>query len=217
MKILIANALTVPLETIGEADAVYADPPYVGQEKRYDSEPTDWKALLERMEEIAPVRALSCNGKSEDIYRLLSLIGPERVRICAWVKNYSPWFKCRAWPALAWEPVLLWGHDRLWEEHEKQECRSDWPKPYDWVMTGPPTKNNTDRMWHPTAKHPDFCEWVVRLMCGVVKGKRVVELFAGSCGVGRAAESLGADVVAVEIREDYAMRAANLWDEVTRA
>lgn len=90
----------------------YADPPYVGQSKKFYADHPDYAgevdhaALIARMESEFPDGwALSLSSPS--LPEILALC-PDGVRIGSWVKPFCS-FKPNVNPAYAWEPVIWKG------------------------------------------------------------------------------------------------------------
>ncbi len=125
----------------------YADPPYMGQAKRYpEKSEVDQEGLINQMTHFYSCWALSCSSSS--LKQLLSWC-PDDVRVAAWVKPFCS-FKPNVNPAYAWEPVIFW--------HPRARGR-DIDTVRDWVSV-----NITLRKGLIGAKPPEFCFWLFNLL-----------------------------------------------------
>lgn len=162
-------------------DAVYADPPYKGQGKRYGCGDINIPELIAKMENVAPRRAMSVSAPMlHDVLPLLP-----KCRIMPWVKPQTS-FKPNVWPAYTWEPVLVWG--------DIKACR-EMPTPRDHLVAAAAQRRPGQFV---TPKPPDFADWIIRVLLPRPVGKVFVDLFAGSGAVGRVANGLGCRVVSVD-------------------
>lgn len=179
------DALSLGSQLAG--DAVYADPPYEGQHKRYNCEPVDYQALISVMEQIAPVRALSC---SVPMLRSLLTLVPVKSRVAVWMKPWA-FFKPGVWPGYSWEPVIIWG---------KITADRSAPTPRDWLLWPMAVKPQSA---HVTPKPPEFAEWVTEMILPKPAGKWFVDLYCGSGVVGSVAEQRGCQVFCVDTAEAH--------------
>lgn len=164
------------------ADAVYADPPYRGQGKRYGiKKDIEMRQLIQKMEQIAPVRAISVSAPM--IQEIINII--PQARILPWVKPQTS-FKPNVWPAYTWEPVFVWG-----------ELKADrtMPTPRDHIIAAAHQKRPGEFI---TPKPPEFADWIIRVLLPRPAGKTFCDLFAGSGAVGKVADGLGCKVISVD-------------------
>lgn len=165
-----------------KADAVYADPPYKGQGRRYGiKKDLQMKNLIKVMEDIAPRRALSVSAPM--IPEILELL--PNARILPWVKPQTS-FKPNVWPAYIWEPVFIWG-----------DIKADrtMPTPRDHLVADAYQKKPGEFV---TPKPPEFADWIIRVLIPKPSGKVFCDLFSGSGAIGRVADGLGCSVIAVD-------------------
>jgi hypothetical protein len=150
----------------------YADPPYLGQCKRYahrHDEPWNcWDDLETHRKLVGHLEATYPDGwamsaTSVSLPRLLPLCASD-VRVGAWVK---PWctFKPSVNIAYAWEP-LIWRGGRPIPRRERPGTA-----PRDWVAA-----NALGAALG--SKPPRFCRWVLDLL-GYIDGDTVDDLFPG--------------------------------------
>lgn len=146
----------------------YADPPYLGQAKRYsDRAEVNHGVLIGTLvREYPDGWALSCSSSS---LRLLLPMCPPDVRVLAWTKPYA-WVKKNTHPTYAWEPVLLCG-GRKWGDG-----RVTWA--YDCLHAGRVEQGFTG------AKPEAFCRWLFRCF-NAQPGDQLDDLFPGTGAVGR--------------------------------
>ena len=148
----------------------YADPPYIGQGKRYGCSEIDHGELIGRLARDFPDGwALSCSSTS---LRTLLPLCPEKVRVGAWVKRFAI-FKPGICPAYAWEPVIFMGGRR---KSRKQFTGRDWCAA-DIVQLG-----------FTGSKPDEFCYWLFDLL-NMKAGDEFVDLFPGTGRVTRAWEA----------------------------
>jgi len=149
----------------------YADPPYVGQGKRYGCEEIDHSDLIARLVRDFPDGwALSLSSNS--LRQILDLC-PTKVRVAAWVKTFAI-FKPGITPAYAWEPVIFaGGRKRTRKEFSGR----------DWCAANIVQKGFTG------AKPREFCWWLFDDLMGMKPDDELVDLFPGTGAVTRAWES----------------------------
>src|SRR5690349_17984030 len=141
----------------------YADPPYVGQGRRYvEKQEVDQEKLVKRLvSEYPDGWALSLSSPS--LQQIIAYC-PSDVRVMAWVKPFAA-FKPNVNPAYAWEPVIVRGgrkRDR-WE-----------PTVRDWVSA-----NITLKKGLVGAKPEPFCEWILNVL-NVQTGDQLDDLYPGT-------------------------------------
>jgi len=140
----------------------YADPPYMGQGKKYPEKcEVDQEGLINKMTTFYQCWALSCSSSS--LKRLLAWC-PSDVRIAAWVKPFCI-YKPNVNPAYAWEPVIYW-HPRKRERYISTVR--------DWVSV-----NITLRKGLTGAKPPEFCLWLFELL-GLTEDDELDDLYPGT-------------------------------------
>lgn len=141
----------------------YADPPYLGQGKRYkEKAEVDYKTLISRLvQEFPDGWALSCSSPS--LQTLLTLC-PQDVRILAWVKPFCI-FKPGVGLAYAWEPVIFRGGRKITRKQ---------PTVRDWVSC-----NITLKKGLVGAKPREFCSWLVKVF-NAMPGDTLEDLFPGT-------------------------------------
>lgn len=148
----------------------YADPPYLGQGKRYREHPDahDWDSpnqhasLVERLVDGYPDGwAMSLSSPS---LRVILPMCPDDVRVMAWVKPFAV-FKPNVNPAYAWEPVVVRGG---------RKRGRDVPTVRDWVSA-----NITLKKGLVGAKPPGFCDWLFDVL-GMEPGDQLDDLFPGT-------------------------------------
>jgi hypothetical protein len=147
----------------------YADPPYLGQAKRYEeNQEVDHEKLIAMLVSDFPDGwALSCHSPS--LHVLLPLC-PRDTRVMAWVKPFCI-FKPNVNPAYAWEPVLVRGG---------RKRGRDLPTVRDWVSA-----NITLKKGMSGVKPDAFSHWLFEVL-GMQEGDEFVDLFPGSGAVTRA-------------------------------
>lgn len=152
----------------------YADPPYMGQARRYpEKREVDQEALIQHLCQGFPDGwALSCSSPS--LQRILGWCPPD-VRVAAWIKPFCV-FKPGVNPAYAWEPVV-------WRGGRKRARQQ--PTVRDWVSA-----NITLKKGLVGAKPEAFCDWLLDLL-GVEEGDELADLFPGTGVVGRRAATRG--------------------------
>lgn len=169
----------------------YADPPYIGQAKKYYRKHPDYAgevdhaALIERLvAEFPDGWALSLSAKSLQI--ILAMCPPD-VRVMAWVKPMTPML-----PGIrlqyGWEPVIMRG-GRQGKHVTGHSMVRDWLSwsPFD-VMFG------RRKPGHVIGRKPErFCHWLFECL-GLGPEDEVVDLFPGSGAVGQTWERWSAQM-----------------------
>lgn len=160
----------------------YADPPYLGQCKRYDHYHPDGRCwddlethyrLIERLKlEFMQGWALSCSSSS--LQRILSLC-PRDVRIAAWVKPFCA-FKKGVRPCYAWEPIIFRGgrNPSNGHSHPPPVKGGQQTTPKDFIA-----ESITLQKGLTGAKPEKVCEWILDLL-NVQEGDEVIDLFPGT-------------------------------------
>ena len=152
----------------------YADPPYLGQSKRYREhlEAAMWDsieshhALLRALPDWFPDGwAFSLSSPS---LRDILPAAPDDVRVMAWVKPFAV-FKPNVNPGYTWEPVLVWGG---------RKRGRDYATTRDWVSA-----NITLQKGIVGAKPPAFCRWIQDVL-GYEDNDELIDLFPGSGSMG---------------------------------
>lgn len=150
----------------------YADPPYVGQSRKYYGgvEVNHPLLIAHLCDDYPDGWILSCSTPS--LKTLLPLC-PDDVRIGAWVKPFVVAVpKIR--PIYGWEPVIYRGGRR---------ARSDDDFTRDWLAANIPTlATNATRSGVTGAKPDAFCYWVFALL-NARPGDDLIDLFPGSGAV----------------------------------
>lgn len=158
----------------------YADPPYIGQAKKHygpDAKEVDHRLLLAHLRDEYPDGwALSLSSPSlETILPLCrEVLGPNQVRIGAWVKPFHI-FKRGVRPAYAWEPVLFRGGRN--KNHPPPEKGGKATTPKDWHSA-----NITLKKGCVGAKPASFCLWLFDLL-NMQPSDTLDDLFPGSGAV----------------------------------
>lgn len=176
---------------------VYADPPYAGCRFKYARKngSRQWgrnaradfmRELIARMESLRAGDGVAAVSMATPELRLLNLF-PSVHRVFAWVKPFAP-FRPGVWPAYAWEPIVAWG--RFPNKEEQRIAKT----PHDWLNLSPrvPKKGG-----HETPKPEAFAQWLLSVTLGPRRGK-VLDLFAGTQTVAKAAQLLGCEATAVD-------------------
>ena len=160
----------------------YADPPYLGQARRYsDRAEINHRILIGTLvREYPDGWALSCSSPS--LHALLPMC-PPGIRILAWIK---PWavFRPGLNPAYAWEPILLQGGRKASRETITR---------HDWVRAGVVQKGFTG------AKPEAFFRWLFGCF-NAQPGDQLDDLFPGTGVVGRIWERYLAELAADQER-----------------
>lgn len=159
----------------------YADPPYIGQAKRYyGCDEVDHAELISRLvEEFPDGWALSASSPSLSV--ILPLC-PTDIRIAVWCKSFCA-FKRGVRPAYAWEPVIFRGGRNpvngyaaaIPEKNGKQTT------PKDFIV-----EPITLRKGLVGAKPEKVCRWILDLL-NVAPGDTVVDLYPGTGIMGKVA------------------------------
>ncbi len=145
----------------------YADPPYIGQAKRYpEKQEVDHRELINRLCCDYDCWALSCSSPS--LKQILSYC-PDGYRVAAWVKPFCS-FKVGVYPAYAWEPVVFW--------HPRARGRTE-PTTRDWLAESMSLEKHLDG-----AKPPRFCYWLFNLL-GAEPDDIFYDLYPGTGIVGK--------------------------------
>jgi hypothetical protein len=146
----------------------YADPPYIGQAKRYvERTEVDHQELITRLvDEYPDGWALSASSPS---LKMLLPLCPDDIRIMAWVKPFAV-FKPNVNPGYTWEPVIVRG-GRKRGRYEKTIR--------DWVSC-----NITLKKGLVGAKPDGFSEWLLDVL-NVLPGDDFHDLFPGTGAVTR--------------------------------
>ena len=152
----------------------YADPPYLGNGKRYDHpdarlcDTVEWhQDLIKRLSDEYDGWALSM--ASTNLRTLLPLC-PVDVRIMAWVKPFAV-FRPNVNPAYTWEPVVV--------RNPRKKDRFE-PTVRDFLSA-----NITLKKGLVGAKPDTFCDWILDVL-GVTREDTMEDLFPGTGGMGRA-------------------------------
>lgn len=141
----------------------YADPPYLGQGKRYiEKTEVDHIALIKELEAKYDAWALSCSTPS---LRVLLPKCPSQARVAAWVKPFCA-FKKGINPAYAWEAVIFIPTGR--KVQGSVRTGRDWVKANITLQTG-----------LVGAKPPEFCYWLLELL-GMNSEDELTDLFPGT-------------------------------------
>lgn len=197
MRFVQDDVFSAPL-TARSFSLVYADPPYAGCRFKYArrNNSRQWgrnaradfmRDLIARMESLRSEDGVCAVSMASPELRLLHLF-PSNHRVFPWTKPFAP-HRPHVWPTYAWEPVVAWG-----KFPGRQEQLASKP-PHDWLNLSPkvPKKGG-----HETPKPEAFAAWVIELTLGPRSGS-VVELFAGTCPVGREAEKRGLEATCVDL------------------
>lgn len=145
----------------------YADPPYIGQSRRlYGGVEVNHRLLLAHLAEFDGWALSASSPSLEEILALSrEVIGPNVVRVAAWVKPFAA-FKPNVNPAYAWEPVIF-RPARKKRSREEMTVR-------DWVSAP-----ITMQKGLPGAKPEAFCWWLFDLL-GAQEGDEFVDIFPGT-------------------------------------
>ncbi|KKM95084.1 hypothetical protein LCGC14_1191850 [marine sediment metagenome] len=139
----------------------YADPPYIGQAKRYpEKQEVDHTKLIKHLNTY-DAWALSASSPS---LKIILPMCPDDVRIAAWVKPFCS-FKPNVNPAYAWEPIIFRG---------ARKRSRDIPTVRDWVSV-----NITLKKGLVGAKPKEFCFWLFNLL-GLNKDDTLDDLYPGT-------------------------------------
>jgi len=139
----------------------YADPPYIGQAKRYpEKQEVDHKELMYQLEAFDGW-ALSASSPS---LKIILPICSDKVRVAAWVKPFCI-FKPNVNPAYAWEPILF---------VPARDGDRTKPTIRDWVSA-----NITLKKGVVGAKPTKFCYWLFDLL-GLEPEDEFYDLFPGT-------------------------------------
>jgi hypothetical protein len=188
----------------------YADPVYLGcgrlypehPESRAWDDPETHRALIARLVADYPDGwALSLSSTS--LHTILPMC-PADVRIAAWVKTFCA-FKRGVRPCYSWEPVIFrGGRNPPHTPHPPPPRGGKQTTPKDHLLDGWPDASDalpepiTLRKGLTGAKPARFCSWVLDLL-GARAGDTIDDLFPGTGAMGRAVETVLADLRA-EVR-----------------
>ena len=152
----------------------YADPPYIGQAKRYkEKTEVDHQQLIQVLKDNYPDGwALSLS--SPTLKQVLNMC-PDSVRVMAWVKPFCV-FKPNVNPAYAWEPVIICGG----RKRTRQQ-----PTLRDWVSA-----NITLKKGLVGAKPYDFANWIIDIL-NIQAGDHLDDLFPGTRIISEVAKMRG--------------------------
>lgn len=158
----------------------YADPPYIGQAKKfYSNDPNcaevNHQELIDYLCQNYNTWALSLS--SNTLKFVLSLC-PDNVRIGAWVKPFCA-FKKGVNPAYAWEPVIFYGS-------RKRKLHEQFSR--DFISAMPPVFQGNSKTNIAGQKPISFCFWLFDLL-GAMPGDEFYDLYPGSGAVTQAWES----------------------------
>ncbi len=142
----------------------YADPPYIGQAKRYlEKTEVDHKGLVAQ---LGDYDGWALSLSSPTLKQILNLC-PNDVRVGAWVKPFCI-FKPNVNPAYAWEPIIF---------KPARSGSRDIPTVRDWVSA-----NITLKRGLVGVKPEEFCLWLFDVL-GADKDDEFFDLFPGSGAV----------------------------------
>lgn len=156
----------------------YADPPYIGQAKRHYSHDArcaevNHRVLIGWLTDNFDGWALSSSspGLEEILCLCREVVGPNKVRVAAWVKPFAS-FKPNVNPAFCWEPVILYG--------VRAKRDRDEPTVRDYVSAGITLKKGL------VGVKPDTFNWWLFDVLGMRQGDDFTDVFPGSGAVTRA-------------------------------
>lgn len=159
----------------------YADPPYMGQAKKFYANERDYSgevdqvALIRRLQSDFPEGwALSLHVNS--LKTLLPLC--DGARVGAWVKPFA-FFKPGVSPKYAWEPIIFkpLRSDRELRKLGRNSVR-DWVSANVWGTTAAERRQTSLK----GRKPPDFCWWLFQLL-GATPDDEFHDLFPGTGAV----------------------------------
>ena len=154
----------------------YADPPYIGQAKRhYGGVEVDHYELVRQLSEYDGwALSLGSTTLEEVLLICREVLGPNQVRIAAWVKPFHV-YKKGVRPAYAWEPVIFrGGHNPPAYPHPPPPKKGMQNTPKDFIA-----ENITLRKGLVGAKPPRFCWWLFDLL-GAKVDDTLDDLFPGT-------------------------------------
>lgn len=180
---------------------VYADPPYANCRFKYARQngSRQWgrharqdyvRELIARMEQLRSSDGIAAVSLSSNEALHLGHLFPSTARQMAWTKPYAP-FRPHVYPCYAWEPVVAWGKFCGREEQKASKT------PHDWLNLSAKVLRKGG---HETPKPVAFAEWIINVTLGPRRG-RVLELFAGTAPIACAAEKLGMEATAVDLKD----------------
>lgn len=159
----------------------YADPPYIGMAKRHygpGAREVNHRLLLAHLTEYDGwALSLSSTSLEEVMHLCREVVGPNKVRVGAWVKPFHV-YKKGVRPAYAWEPVVFAGGRNANHPPPPKGGRATTPK--DFVSA-----NITLRRGLVGAKPEAFSRWVFDIL-GMRHDDEFHDLFPGSGAVGDA-------------------------------
>lgn len=165
----------------------YADPPYIGQAKRYYSHDqqcaeVDHRLLIERLQDEFPDGwALSASSPS---LREIHPLTPADTRIAVWVKSFCA-FKRGVRPAYAWEPVFFRGgrNPRNGFKHSPPEKNGKQTTPKDFIVCPITLQKGLIG-----AKPEKVCRWILELL-NFQPGDEMHDLFPGTGVMGHVVQN----------------------------
>lgn len=191
------DVFTVELKRASFA-LVYADPPYANCRFHYarQNKSRQWgrnaradyiRTLIARMDWLRAEDGICALSMGSPELRLLHLF-PSTSRVLAWVKPFAP-NRPGVWPTYATEYLITWGCSvsRL----EQKQAKAT---PKDWLLLAPAVPKAGD---HENPKPDAFGDWILDVTLGPRSGA-VLELFAGTYPISRAADRRGLNAVAID-------------------
>ena len=166
----------------------YADPPYLGQARRYYADHPEHAQfdtlvghanLIERLCVDYP-DGWALSASSTSLRHLLQFC-PGDCRIAAWVKSFCA-FKRGVRPAYAWESVIFRGGRN--RNHPPPPKNGKQTTPKDFIVEPITLKRGLVG-----AKPDRVCDWILNLL-NVQPSDDVHDLFPGTGGMGRAVQRL---------------------------
>lgn len=159
----------------------YADPPYPGQARKHYAHDArcaevNHRVLIGYLADNFDGWALSTSTPAlEEVLSLCrEVVGPNRVRVAAWVKPFAS-FKPGVNPGYCWEPVILFG---IRSKRDRSE-----PTVRDYVSS-----NITLKRGLSGTKPDQFCWWLFDVL-GMQHGDEFTDVFPGSGAVSSAYRS----------------------------
>lgn len=177
----------------------YADPPYIGQAKRYYShDPNCAEVDHDRLVDMLMLDfpdgwALSASSSSLRVIIPILNFRAEGWRMAVWVKTFCA-FKRNVRPAYGWEPVIFYGgrnpmngyRAAIPEKNEKQTTPKDFILAENCIA-----EPITLQKGLVGAKPEKVCRWILDLL-NAQPGDEVVDLYPGTGIMGRVAEEVTA-------------------------
>ncbi len=194
-------------------DLVYADPPYANCRFKYargnnsrqwgrDSRADFMRELIARMQSLRSPEGICALSMGAPEWRLAPLF-PSKARLFFWTKPYAP-HRPGVWPTYATELVVAWG-GFVNREEQKRAKRT----PFDWLNLSPAVPKGGGE--HENPKPVEFGDWLLDLTLGPRCGK-VLELFAGTSPICRAAESRGCEATGVDLTQWFDPRLGDVTE-----